>query len=270
MVKQIIIIVTFLFSAKSLIAQVQVDPTGASIQKIANSIQENDTLEIRLKLDSVLTNMLWTTLSTPNAFQFSFDSLQFISKVISPDAKIKLFTWQIALSNEHYLQKGILQYKGEDGNIQLFQLKDINDEVENTHNIEGTNYNWVGAVYFDILQNEFEGNPYYTLLGFDAFDHKLTKKIIEVLHFENGQPIFGGDFFEYPPDDTYPEAPVKRFILTYKKGSNALVRYENQAKAIIISELASIENNLKEKSTLVPTGDEVYFIWKNGKWRMPK
>ena len=28
-------------------------------------------------------------------------------------------------------------------------------------------------------------------------------------------------------------------------------------------------HNLKEKSTLVPTGDEVYFIWKNGKWIMP-
>jgi hypothetical protein len=123
-------------------------------------------------------------------------------------------------------------------------------------------------LYYDIIQTEMEGKAYYTLLGFDAYDNRITHKLIEVVHFEKDQPVFGGDFFAYPPDETYPEAPVKRFIYSYKKGANAIIRYEKEARAIVLSELASITNDLKEKSTLVPTGDEVYFIWKNGKWIM--
>lgn len=270
MKKLLLYIVIIFFSTSNLKAQEQVDQTGANIQNIANSLLENDTLSIRLQLDSAMTQALWVTLSSPNSFQFTLDALQFIRINASPDGNLKLFTWQVALNDGHYLQKGFIQYKDQSGKIHLYKLNALNESIENADTLIGSQNNWIGAVYYDLIENEFEGKTYYTLLGFDAFDNNITKKVIEVLYFENGVPIFGGDFFEYPSDDTFPEAPVKRFIVTYKKGSNALVKYEQSAKAIFISELASTANNLKEKSTLVPTGDEVYFIWKNGKWRMRK
>jgi hypothetical protein len=64
-------------------------------------------------------------------------------------------------------------------------------------------------------------------------------------------------------------APIQRFVYTYKKGSNAYIRYEKETGKLILSELTSISNSLKDKSTLVPSGNEVYFIWDNGKWLMP-
>ena len=131
-------------------------------------------------------------------------------------------------------------------------------------------HNWLGAIYYDIHMTDHNGTKYYTLLGYDEYSTAMTQKFIEVLHFENNEPILGGDYFIYPPDDTYPSGPVKRFIYTYKKGSNAYVKFEKNYNAIILSELSSIENNLNKKSTLVPSGDEVYFVWKNGKWVMPK
>ena len=106
-------------------------------------------------------------------------------------------------------------------------------------------------------------------MGFDEYNASISKKIIEVLHFENNEPILGGNFFLYPKDDTYPNAPVERFVFSYKKGSNGYIRYDKENQRIALSELTSISNDLKDKSTLVPSGNEVYFIWYNGKWVIP-
>ena len=269
MVKQLLLMSVLLFSTNHLIAQVKVDSTGFTIQQYATLMQENDTLAFRIQQDSLLTLKLWESLSSPYSFQYHFDSLQSVRQISSPDGRFKLFTWQLALNNEHYVQRGIIQFKNLDGTIQLQKLYDVADEIEDANSFEGNAKQWIGAVYYELIQNEFQGKKYYTLLGFDAYDKSITQRMIEVLHFENEQPIFGGDFFIYPPDETYPKTPTKRFIYSYKKGSNAIIRYDSDSKAIVLSELASTQNNLKEKSTLVPTGDEVYFIWKNGKWRMP-
>ncbi len=270
MIKKLSIFFFFTILHYQLSAQSEIDSLGENIQKIAYAIQENDTLSIRIQQDSFLYLKLYETLATPHSFSFSFDSLQSIKLIKSPDGLFKFFTWQLALNNEHYIQKGILQIKKSDGQTLLFKLNDISDEIENPTDFIGSNQKWIGAVYYDIIQNEFQGKIYYTLLGFDAYDKHITHKLIEVVHFEKDQLVFGGDFFNYPSDETYPEAPVKRFIYSYKNGANAFIRYEKDAKAIVLSELASITNDLNEKSTLVPTGDEVYFIWKNGKWVMPK
>jgi hypothetical protein len=270
MIKKLSIFFFFSMFHFQLSAQSVADSLGLSIQKMAYAMQENDTLAIRIQNDSIFTLKLWETLETPNSFGYSFDSLQSIKQIVSPDGRFKIFTWQLALNNEHFIQKGILQFKTSNNKIHLLALKDVADEIENPSDYIGYNQKWIGAVYYDIIQNDFEGKTYYTLLGFDAYDNNITHKLIEVLHFENEQPIFGGDFFRYPADETYPEAPVKRFIYSYKKGSNAFIRYEKDTKAIVLSELASITNDLKEKSSLVPTGDELYFIWKQGKCLMPK
>ena len=268
MIKKLLFILFFFITHFHLSAQNVTDSLGVSIQKIAYSIQENDTLSIRIQKDSLLYLKLFETLSSPNSFSYTFDSLQSIKQIKSPDGLFKLFTWQLTLNNEHSIQKGILQLKTANGQTRLFKLNDIGDEMENPSELIGSSHQWIGAVYYDIIQNEFEGKMYYTLLGFDAYDNRITHKLIEVVHFEKDEPVFGGDFFVYPPDETYPLMPVKRFMYSYKNGSNAFIRYEKEAKAIVLSELASITNDLKEKSTLVPTGDEVYFVWRNGKWVM--
>jgi hypothetical protein len=36
----------------------------------------------------------------------------------------------------------------------------------------------------------------------------------------------------------------------------------------MISELASTENDLKKVETLVPSGNQKYFAWINGKWEL--
>lgn len=245
------------------------DTLGVHLQKLAAFIQSDTTALGRYQADSIFTINLVQTLKTPYSFNFTLDSLVSIRQLVSPDHVFKIFSWQLDLGNGKYKQRAAIQKKTEDGSLKLLPFFDKSDNYEFPEKALMSRKQWMGAIYYDMAITTYNGVTYYTLLGFDENDVASSKKIIEVMHFENNEPVLGGNFFLYPFDETYPLAPVERFIYTYKKGSNAYIRYDRESQSIVLSELTSINNNLKLKSTLVPSGNEVYFIWYNGKWVMP-
>ena len=244
------------------------DSTGIALQKLASRIQEDTIAKNRLHADSIFTRSLVQTLKSPYSFKFKFDSLTAIKHIISPDGKFKFFSWQVDLGDGTYRQRGAMQLPSEDGELKLLPFFDNSDFVQNNSIGVYDRKKWIGAIYYDIIPISYNGDTLYTLLGFDENNTSVSKKIIEVLRFENNEPILGGDFFIYPADPTYPIGIVDRFIYNFKKGSNAVVKYDKLQKRIIISELASTENDLKKQETLVPTGNFKYFAWINNKWEL--
>ena len=161
-----------------------------------------------------------------------------------------------------------MQLPGNNGQLKLLPFFDNSDFVQNNTLGVYDRKKWIGAIYYDIIPLQYNGTTIYTLLGFDENNTSVSKKIIEVLRFENEEPILGGDFFKFPADPAYPLGTVDRFIYTFKKGSNAIIKYEKLQNRIIISELASTENDLKKQETLVPSGNFKYFTWMNNKWEL--
>lgn len=262
----IFLICTFQYSN----AQVSVDSTGIALQKLAIQIIEDSKSENRYLADSIFTKSLVKALKNPYSFKFKFDSLKSISQLISPDKKFKIFSWHIKLNEDTFLQRAAIQINTLDGQLKLLPFFDKSEMFDAPESEICNRKKWMGAIYYDIILTEHNNTKFYTLLGFDDFKNFTSRKIIEVIRFENDEPILGGNYFVYPPDETYPVAPVERFVYHYKKGSNAYIRYNNESKQIILSELSSTNGDLKMKSTLVPTGNEVFFSWKNGKWVMPE
>ena len=259
-----IFIATCLFSN----AQSAIDSAGITLQKIAVQIQEGATVMERYEADSLFTIQLVKTLKQPFSFQYHFDSLLAIKHLVAPDSAFKIFSWQLDFGEGNYKQRAAIQMNTEDGSLKLLPFFDKSELYEEPAHEQMSRKNWMGAIYYDIVLTQFNGINYYTLLGFDEYNTTISKKIMEVIHFENNEPVIGGDYFLFPNDDTFPNAPVERFIYSYKKGSNGYIRYDKDNQRIILSELTSISNDLKNKSTLVPSGNEVYFIWYNGKWVM--
>lgn len=248
----------------------KIDSVGKSLNQLGNQIQSDSILSHRLMADSIFTKALVQQLKTPYSFNYTFDSLQSIKHIKSPDGMFKFFTWQIDLGDGTYRQRGAMQVPTNDGSLKLFPFFDNSDFVQNSSIGVFDRKKWIGAIYYDIIPISTNTGTIYTLLGFDENTNTISKKVIEVLQFVNKEPILGGDYFSYPPDPTYPIAKVDRFILQYKKGSNAIIKYNLETKRIIISELASTENELNKIETLVPSGNEFYFEWLNNKWTMVK
>lgn len=239
----------------------------AGIKGYANDILNAPEMIDRFRADSLFTRGLVQALKTPYSFGYSFDSLLTISSLYAPDSSFKIFTWQVMKDFSFYRQKGAIQMHTSDGSLKLYPLFDFSEYTDNPTDSVRTNSNWIGAVYYNIVQKTYNKKNYYTLLGYDENNAKSTKKWMEVLSFnELGKPEFGGPFFSYPPDNIKPPLPALRFCLEFKKQAGAKLNYEPTIDRIIFAHLVSENGEPKEKQSLIPYGTYEAFKWLNGKW----
>jgi hypothetical protein len=217
--------------------------------------------------DSFFTRALVQALKVPYSFSYPFDSLTTISRLYAPDSSFRIFTWQIMKDYSYYRQKGAIQFRTKDGSLKLVPLYDNSPFTENPVDSVRNNQQWIGAVYYNIVEKTYNNKNYYTLIGYDENDARSTKKWIEVLTFdENNKPVFGGRYFNYPPDETKPPQPAYRFCLEFKKEANARMNYDADLDMITFARLISENGENSEKHTLIPIGSFEGFKWQNGKW----
>ena len=237
------------------------DSIRAQSVKIIQGINAAD----RLMADSVFTRMLVRALVTKNSFSYPFESLQTVSILYSPDSVFRIFTWQLVINENVIRQHGAIQLKTYDGSLKLFPLIDKSDVTSNVADTIGNNYGWIGAIYYKIIQKKSSNQNYYTLLGFDENNIRSSRKIIEVLSFQNEEPVFGGRYFSYEEDSVFKTAH-SRFILEYKKEAGPRLTYDKDLDIIVVEHLVSESNEPNKKWTLIGDGDYEGFKWKNGKW----
>lgn len=235
-------------------------------QYSAAMIQENEA-GARFAADSMFIRLLVRALRTPYSFNYPFDSIETVSKIYPPDSLFRIFTWQFEKDESYYRQRGVIQMRTKDGSVKFFPLIDMSDFTPNPTDSVRANTNWIGAIYYGIVEKSFKNKNYYTLLGYDDNEFASTRKWIDVLTFDNsGAPQFGGRYFTYEEDSLKPPQPVYRFCLEYKKDARARMNYDAEMDMIIFDHLVSESNHQNQKFTLIPDGDYEGFKWSNGKW----
>ena len=238
-----------------------------NMRNYANDIVNAEETANRAIADSIFTRSLVNALKVPYSFSYPFDSLKTISRLYAPDSSFRIITWHVMKDFSYYRQKGAIQYHTKDGSLKLIPLYDYSAFTENPVDSVRNNKQWIGAVYYNIVQKTFNNKKYYTLIGYDANDARSSKKWIDVLTFdEKNQPVFGGRYFNYPNDETKPLQPAFRFCLEYKKEANARLNYDADLDMITFAKLTSENGEPENKYTLIPIGSFEGFRWVNGKW----
>ena len=236
-----------------------------SLKSVGLKIVQGRDASDRFFADSAFTRIFVRALRTKNSFNYPFDSIINISKLFSPDSSFKIFTWQLMINENTIRQHGAIQVKTADGSFKVFPLIDKSDIILNQTDSIADNNGWMGAVYYKIIQKEYKGETFYTLLGFDENNIKSDKKIMDILQFVNGKPIFGNKLFVFENSNPI-QKQMARYILEYKKEAAAKLTFDEDLGAIVFDELTSESNTPNKKWTLVPDGEYSGFLWKNGKW----
>lgn len=237
------------------------DSLKAGALKIITGINAIDKFEA----DSLFTRGLVKALKTPYSFDYPFDSLINISKVYPEDSSFRIFTWQMVINENMIRQHGAIQMRTADGSLRLFPLIDKSDVTQNMADTVGNNLGWIGAVYYRAVQKSWQNKTYYTLLGFDENNIRSDKKIMEVLTFENGSPVFGNRNFVFQNGNVYTKN-IARYIMEFKKETSPRLTYDKDLDMIIMEHLVSESNEPNKKWTLIPDGDYEGFKWINGRW----
>jgi hypothetical protein len=182
-------------------------------------------------------------LKIPGSFNYAFDSLKYIGKILSSDKRLRIYTWNIPYHDGTHQYVGYLQYIPEKTNEpEIFKLTDKSEEISNTTQAVLDNNNWYGALYYDIILCTDKKNRYYTLLGFDFNDIFSSKKVIDVLYFdEDNKPVFGKPLFEHDGKLT------TRIIFEFSARVSMTLKYHKEKEIIVYDHLSPSRPSLTGK-----------------------
>ncbi|HUR10040.1 MAG TPA: hypothetical protein VM012_01650 [Flavitalea sp.] len=247
-------------------AQRMLEKKEDSLRLYSDSMINGSSPFVRFRADSNFVKTLVRSLLVKNSFYYPFESLQTVSRLYPPDSSFRILTWQLKRDEYMFLQKGAIQMKTVDGSLKLFPLFDYSMYTGKPEDSVRERDRWIGAIYYRLIEKEYNNKKYYTLLGFDDFTISSNKKWMEVLTFNNkGEPVFGGPFISFKEDSV--PGPVKaRFHIEYKKEANTTFNYNPEMDMIIVDHLISETDEPAKKNTYIPDGDFEGFKWKNGQW----
>lgn len=262
------IIVIFLFFSVQIIAQnngfndieLANDTLNSHFEKMAKAKTDNEKLTANEKIITLLD----AHLSRKSSFDYQF-SAKYLGNIMSPDSTVRIITWNIPYSDGTFEYFGYIQYKKtKDSDMLLIPLKDSSKVIDEPEKATCTNEKWFGALYYEIIPVETESTKYYTLLGWDGNDLFSTKKIIDVLYFdENGQALFGFDIFR----NFEARQTAKRVIFEYSSRVDMLLKYFDKDKMIVFEHLSPIKPQYKGNFQFYsPDMSTDALVLEDGKW----
>lgn len=269
---------------------------GMGQTSIADLVMYEDTLKrtavivlngkndsVRIAANSQFHLLLNDALSLEKSFKYPFDSLTTIACLTSPDNSFRIFNWNLPKDDGSFNFFGIIQLNNGKKSISpLITLNDRSNMISEPEYQVLDAENWYGALYYKIILKKSKGINYYTLLGWDGNDRFSTKKIIDVLTFdEKMEPLFGSEIF-----NNYKENNFTRVIFEYSKLASLSLKYETQSytktihkknktfskmvsdEMIVFDHLEPLDPSFMQNYRYyIPVGDRYdAFIFENGSW----
>ncbi len=204
-------------------------------------------------------------LQIENSFQYSFDSLKWISKMTPEDKTFRIFTWEVKVSEEEYRYFGVLQAQSG----KSIWLTDGFQEAEDRADSEFSSDQWLGSVYYNILstQGKKKEEPYYLLFGMRRSGRFENIKMVDPLFFtQEGEAYFGKPVFR----KSSPQNENKfyhRLLLNYSSDAKVTVNFNPGMNMIMADHLIErISRVPGQGKTMVPDGSYIGFEKKDGYW----
>jgi hypothetical protein len=212
-------------------------------------------------------------LKEERSIQYPFDSIKEVSRLLSPDKKFRIITWNIFKEDGTHAYFGFIQvnnskitkkgwFKKETSTqYEVYPLLDKSAGVKTPENYVSDPSKWFGMLYYDIIQSD---DDFYTLLGWDGNEKLTQRKFIDVLSFKaDGTPVFGKDVFKIPGKFG------KRVMFEYASEVAMSLKYNDGRHQIIFSHLApnSLDPILVGQYQYYgPDGSFDALTMKKGKW----
>lgn len=242
---------------------VQLNAYQDTLKQLSFQVINNPDQTERYASNARMIRTLVRSLQTPGSYTFNFDSLRSISIQRSPDDKFRIFTWHVMNQNGSYRYYGAIQMNTP-GKLQLHPLVDYSDNIKSAQDTVLDNNHWFGSQYYKIIPVTRGAAPYYILLGWKGNTVRTTKKVIEVLHFADGKPVFGKPVFEGNAGFN----GKQRIVFEYSRSVSMMLNYEADEQRIVFDHLAAPAPEMEGNAAMYGP-DLSYDGLKlaNGKWK---
>jgi hypothetical protein len=171
----------------------------------------------RLRINDSIRLILDDYVKSDIVFRHRLTNLRYLGQITSPDSLIKIITWNLILENEpgryftYFIRK---QEQNKENTVYRLSAGYTDKPVIPDSTYTGTN--WYGALYYDLKPYIIGNKRFWVLLGIDYGNAYISRKIIDVLSFnEDGSIVFGKDWFA--------DGDQKKFRVVFEYASNAMM-----------------------------------------------
>lgn len=203
---------------------------------------------------------LKNALKVEGSFEYKFPRLESLSFQYPQDSSFRVITWQLYVDKDDYRYYGAIQMNTPE--LTLFPLIDRSYQIENPEYSQLTNDNWYGAIYYKLKEVKYPQGKYYLLFGFDGFEFFKKRKVLDVLSFKGGKPVFGLPVFVSEADSR----PKQRIVLEYSATASVRLNYDEIVDMITYDHLIPMEGSHGEGVVNLPDGSYEGYAFEKGYW----
>jgi len=230
-----------------------------TLKTLGKTFINDETDLVRKNANYKFIKTMVSALKVPNSFLYHFDSVKTVSIINSPDNRFRIFTWPIMNEDGSYRFYGTIQMNT-GGFLKMYPLEDYSPFFKNPEDSVVNNRKWLGAQYYKIVP-VYGAKTYYILLGWKGNTVKSTKKVLDVLSFNDAGPIFGMPVFDGNGKTR------NRVVFEYSRQASMLLRYIPEQNLIVFDHLAPPDAKAKSKpETFGPDLTYDGYKLKNGRW----
>ena len=227
---------------------------------VNDSLEENRFLAVKKMIPTLV-----KALKIKNSFDYPFERLKSISIQYPADSTFRIFTWQLYVNENDYRYYGAIQMNTED--LQLFPLIDRSAGIQ--EDLEQRTLSpdeWYGAVYYNLKQFDTPQGKKYLLFGYDGYQFFTKRKLIDVLSFEQGKPVFGAPVF-VSQDPNTPQMAKSRLVLTYSAAATINLNFNEHLEMILFDHLIRGQSGIPGQGPAnLPDGSYEGYQIKDGAW----
>ena len=239
----------------------------AALRLLGDSILKGSSDSVRIHANSRFKEQLSRLLEYQNTFSENFDSLNSVSVLKSPDGFLKIYSWILPANDKSaFLYFGFLQTMDrKTRQVRLIPINEVKYENEEAAYKICPPDEWYGALYYKLLENKAKGVTLYTLLGWHGKDWKTTRKVVDILYFKKGNPVFG------KPVIRGEGKPSCRLVFEFNAQAVMKLQYDENLKMIIMDHLSPARG--AEKGQYEFYGPDFSYDglkFKNGYWLLKK
>ena len=183
----------------------------------------------RIEANYKFIQTLVSALQEPGSYAFGFDLVKNMRVLHAADNSFRIMTWYVDRGNSSYRFYGAIQMNQPE--LKLFGLVDHSSEFARPEDTVSSYRAWYGAYYYKLVPAQTGDKKYHVLLGWKGGDEKVSARVIEALHFENGEPVFGLPVFHTA------EGSKNRVLFRYSSRTSMMLDYLPGKKTIVFDHL---------------------------------
>ncbi|WP_020534130.1 hypothetical protein [Lewinella cohaerens] len=226
---------------------------------VNDSLEENRFLAVRAFIPTLV-----KALKKPGSFSYPFDQLNSVSIQYPADSTFRIFTWQLYVDKDTYRYFGAIQINSDE--LKLFPLVDRSFEMEEDLDAAALSPDrWYGTVYYNLHTVAYGDETYHLLFGYDGYEFFRKRKVVDVLRFVDGKPVFGAPVFVKQENDGS-FSQKNRLLLEYSAAASVRCNYDPALDLLMFDHLTMIGGEYGEGPVQIPDGTYEAYRLNNGKW----